>query len=166
MLIKRHLRKHSQPLYNPPYILSPGTRSGLASTYFMKSILNSKGNFYCTLCSNIKISKRTSSFINFLLRLVSQLLCDIPKTNFWMSAYWFSQTLPGNACSNSKCICPESKRKKITFNSQRAWHWCRPVNTWLFCTKIIRDLKKFSGARILLVTLSNQLNSKSTKTLC
>lgn len=133
----------------------------------MKSILNSKGNFYCTLCSNIKISKRTSGFINFLLRLVRQLICDVLKTNFWTTAYWFSWILPGNACSNSKCICPGSKRKKkINFNSQRTRYWCRSVNTRLFCTKIIKDLKKFSRARILLVTLSNQLNSKSTKTLC
>lgn len=45
----------------------------------------------CTLCSNVKIS-RTSNFINFFLRLGMQLICDVLKTNFWMTALWCSKS--------------------------------------------------------------------------
>ena len=47
----------------------------------MLLILSSKGSSYHTLCSNIKISRRASDFIIFLLRLVMQLICDVLKTN-------------------------------------------------------------------------------------
>ena len=170
-LIARHLRKHSSR-HAHHLSFSPTTRNGLISTYFTRNrkirsvlfILNSKGDSYCTLCSNIKISRRTSDFINFLLRLVMQLICDVLKTNFWMTAYWFSQVLPGDDCSNSKYIC-QGPKKKINFNSRRAWYWCRSVNTVTVLWQDNLESEKILRVKNQLVTLPNKLNSKSTKTL-
>jgi hypothetical protein len=107
----------------------------LVSTRFMRNrktgsvFINSKDSSYCTLCSNIKISRRTSDFINFILRLMMQLTCAILKSNFWRTAYWFSWVLSGDACSKTKCLWQGPKKKKINFNSQRAWYQYKSVNT-------------------------------------
>lgn len=174
VLIRRHLSKHSQAPHTLPHSLSPATKSGLTSTYFTKNrktgsvgiILSSQGSSYHTWSSNIKISKRTSDFINFLLTLVMHLICDVLKTNFRMTASWLSWVLPVNACSNSNVYAKDQKKKKKThFSSHRAWYWCRWMNTTTVLCQDNQGSEKFSGARILLVTLPNKSNSKRTKTL-
>lgn len=125
MLIRRHLGKHPQMPYNLPCSLSPAARNVFISTYFTKNrktgslwiILNFQGSSYYILCSNIKISKRTNDFINFFLKLLIQLICDALKTNFRMTASWFSGVLPVNAYTNSNVYGKD--QKKINISSHR-----------------------------------------------
>lgn len=77
MFIVRYLRKYfSCYVYYLFFLLI--IRNSLIFIYFMRNrkirfvlfIFNFKGDFYCTLCLNIKILRRISDFINFFFRFV------------------------------------------------------------------------------------------------